>query len=62
MDRIHIAVDAMGGDEAPRVPVEGAWLAVQSLPVLLRAGKGERTLKALAARDALGFLGLLQRV
>ncbi len=33
MSVIRIAVDAMGGDNAPRVPVEGACLAARSLDV-----------------------------
>jgi phosphate acyltransferase len=31
MNDIHVAVDAMGGDAAPRVPVEGACLAARTL-------------------------------
>lgn len=35
MTLIRVAVDAMGGDDAPRVPVEGACLAARSLGVAI---------------------------
>ena len=53
---MRIIVDAMGGDNAPQAPVEGALAAVQEYGVdVALVGRGEDILKALkaAGRDDL---------
>jgi len=52
MSETRIAVDAMGADDAPRVPVEGACLAARSLGVsIILVGKGPLVEAELARID-----------
>ncbi|HUQ90964.1 MAG TPA: phosphate acyltransferase PlsX [Bryobacteraceae bacterium] len=58
---VTIAVDAMGGDHAPKAEVEGAIRAVKSLPVeIILVGKEDVLRKELAQHD--GWRGLPVRI
>jgi glycerol-3-phosphate acyltransferase PlsX len=55
-DRPRIAVDAMGGDHAPEVPVEGAVLAARELGAAVTlVGRQEEVRRALAAHEHAGL-------
>jgi glycerol-3-phosphate acyltransferase PlsX len=54
MQRVRVAVDLLGGDDAPEVVVEGVLAAIESEPSVqpILVGPPDRAIALLAARDA----------
>jgi glycerol-3-phosphate acyltransferase PlsX len=59
--RVRVAVDLLGGDDAPDVVVDGALAALESEPAVqpILVGPPERAAELLAARDAVGRLDVV---